>query len=120
MQQLQQMRMLQSLGQYSQLGLGGFGSPFGSGYGQVDQQNNQSHNDHLDQKNDFNKPQKPMVRFLCKKVCRTRTLNDFDKKYIYVIFTSINVLSIRSGSTIARREAAKWKRKREKGKRPQM
>merc|ERR1712048_1067005 len=58
------MRMLQSLGQYSQLGLGGFGSPFGGSYSShsaLDSSQNSSlgHNDHHDQKNDFNKP-KPM------------------------------------------------------------
>ena len=60
------MRMLQSLGQYSQLGLGGFGSPFGGLYdnhSSLDQQGGQGHRDYEnDLKNDFHKPhQKPMV-----------------------------------------------------------
>jgi len=66
MQQLQQMRMLQSLGQYSQLGLGGFASPFGGSYSShAESSPNTSSNhtdDHHHQKTEFNKPPKPMVR----------------------------------------------------------
>ena len=58
MQQLQQMRMLQSLGQYSQLGLSSFNSPFGQNYSNPGLESQQAHvgindRDYQEQKHEY-------------------------------------------------------------------
>ena len=56
MQQLQQMQMIQNI----RFGLGGFSNPLGGSY--FPDQGNHGHGDHLKHGDDFNKPQKAMVR----------------------------------------------------------
>lgn len=56
MQQLQQMQMIQNI----RFGLGGFSNPLGASY--FPDQANHGHGDHLKHGEDFNKPQKAMVR----------------------------------------------------------